>query len=67
LYAVPSPNGRQICLAGSDETVRFYTIWGNEKEEGSAEREEVEEFEMFFAGAGEWRSAGRRVGLSVIR
>jgi len=45
--------------------VRFYTIWGNEKEEGSAEREKVEEFEMFFAG--EWRNAGRRVGLSVIR
>jgi len=45
--------------------VRFYTIWGDEKEEGSAEREEAEDFEMLFAG--EWRRAGRRIGLSVIR
>src|SRR5271170_3651931 len=36
LYAVVSPSGREICLAGSDECIRFYKIWGevNLKEEG---------------------------------
>jgi WD40 repeat protein len=33
LYAVVSPNGQDICLAGSDECVRFYRIWGNNHDE----------------------------------
>ena len=32
LYAVVSPTGGDICLAGSDECVRFYRIWETTKE-----------------------------------
>jgi hypothetical protein len=46
LYAVPSPSRTEICLAGSDECVRFYHIWGdgrNEKEGEDAPKSPLRE------------------------
>jgi hypothetical protein len=53
-------------VAGSDECIRFYEIWGGmEREEGSPLRDEVE------GRVGnvdlEGRRRGFRYGLSVIR
>lgn len=65
LYAVLSPNGRDVCVAGSDECIRFYQIWGDISErETSPVRDLVE-------GGGNMDLNGRtgreRNGLSVIR
>lgn len=38
LYAVPSPCGRDICLAGSDECIRFYRIWGDVHQREQSEK-----------------------------
>jgi hypothetical protein len=66
LYAVLAPNGRDVVVAGSDECIRFYEIWGGmEREEGSPLRDEIEErvgnIDL------EERRRGFRYGLSVIR
>jgi hypothetical protein len=37
LYAVPNPSRTEICLAGSDECVRFYHIWGDARSEKEGE------------------------------
>ena len=66
LYAVVSPCGRDICLAGSDETVRFYAIWrgrDTEKDDGSSVKEELEANALQVGGQRRWL----RYGLSVIR
>lgn len=39
LYAVVSPLGTEICLAGSDECVRFYQIWGDGQRETDLRQE----------------------------
>jgi hypothetical protein len=68
LYAVPSPSGREICLAGSDECIRFYRIWGREESrEGSPVRDLVEGSGVRFSGRANERVGQDRFGLSVIR
>jgi meiosis-specific APC/C activator protein AMA1 len=69
LYAVPSPSGREICLAGSDECIRFYRIWGGgeESREGSPVRNLVERREVQFSGRANELVGQDRFGLSVIR
>ena len=71
LYAVVSPSGRDICLAGSDECIRFYKIWGNSREEvedreTSPVRDLVEGVDMQL-NQNHRRRRGFRYGLSVIR
>ena len=63
LYAVVSPSGRDICVAGSDECVRFYRIWGDLREdrEASPVREVAEGVDM------QLQQSVRTRGLSVIR
>jgi hypothetical protein len=69
LYAVPSPSGQEICLAGSDECIRFYRIWGGgqESREGSPVRDLVEGREVQFSGRANEMVGQFRSGLSVIR
>jgi WD40 repeat protein len=65
LYAVVSPNGRDICLAGSDETVRFYRIWQvREEREESPVRDLIAGDMQLQRGE---RRQGTRYGLSVLR
>lgn len=71
LYAVVSPNGQDICLAGSDECVRFYRIWGNHREERdkSPVHDLVEGVDtLLYSEENGTEERGRlRYGLSVIR
>jgi meiosis-specific APC/C activator protein AMA1 len=74
LYAVVSPSGGDICLAGSDECVRFYRIWGNTKEgddnksrENSPVRDLIEGVDGQFQQQNTTRRRLLRSGLSVIR
>jgi hypothetical protein len=72
LYAVPSPSGREICLAGSDECIRFYRIWGEMNEGGSREGSPVRDLVdggdvRFSSRRANERVGSLRFGLSVIR
>jgi hypothetical protein len=70
LYAVISPCGRDICVAGSDECVRFYRIWGDTwNKRVDREKSPVRDL---VAGVDpqmhqEDRTRRMRSGLSVIR
>jgi hypothetical protein len=68
LYAVVSPSGQDICLAGSDECVRFYRIWGDlrENRERSPVRDLVGGTDTQLQPV-EMRRRGLRYGLSLIR
>ena len=69
LYAVISPSGRDICVAGSDECVRFYRIWGDRgmdnERETSPVRDIVSGVDLQLQPEG--RTRRLRSGLSVIR
>jgi len=68
LYAVVSPSGHDICLAGSDECVRFYHIW--EELGGGRETSPVREIARGVDTQllpEQIRRGRRRFGLSVIR
>ena len=73
LYAVVSPSGGDICLAGSDECVRFYRIWGvrndaNDKSrESSPVRDLVEGVDRHLQLQNTGTRRVLRSGLSVIR
>ena len=73
LYAVLSPSGREICLAGSDECIRFYRIWGGKEDARSRSREGspvidlVEGDVVQSSGRANERVGSLRYGLSVIR
>ena len=77
LYAVLSPSGQDICVAGSDECVRFYRIWGRRDEcvegEVSPVREVMEGIDGQMVTHTRRRRNRRggerreRSGLSVIR
>jgi len=71
LYAVVSPCGRDICLAGSDECIRFYRIWGDVYQREKMEREGSPVRDLLRETDGELntreRRGGWRMGLSVIR
>ena len=74
LYAVVSPSGADICLAGSDECVRFYRIWGitkegddNKSRESSPVRDLVEGVDGQLQQQNTRTRRVLRSGLSVIR
>ena len=74
MYAVLSPSGQDICVAGSDECVRFYRIWGRNEEEEGRERSPIMEVLEGVDGqmVSQTRERGRgrrrrRSGLSVLR
>jgi len=72
LYAVPNPSRTEICLAGSDECVRFYHIWGdgrNENDGEDAPRSSVREVAGVFDPQLQLLDRRTRVrsGLSEIR
>ena len=74
LYAVVSPSGTDICVAGSDECVRFYRIWDLKKEghdnksrESSPLRDLVEEEDGQLQLQNTRTRRVLRSGLSVIR
>lgn len=77
MYAVLSPSGQDICLAGSDECVRFYRIWGGREESAERETSRVREVlegvdaqmvtQTRERGRGRGRGSRGRSGLSVIR
>ena len=73
LYAVVSPSGKNICLAGSDECVRFYRIWGvrndgdDRSRESSPVRDLVEGVDRQLQLQNTRTMRVLRSGLSVIR
>jgi meiosis-specific APC/C activator protein AMA1 len=74
LYAVVSPSGGDICLAGSDECVRFYRIWEitrdgdtNKSRESSPVRDIVDGVDGQLQQQNTRRRRVLRSGLSVIR
>lgn len=73
LYAVANPYGGEICLAGSDECVRFYHIWGDgsESERDKEDREKTPVRELVGVIDPQLQLLDRRrryrSGLSVIR
>jgi hypothetical protein len=69
LYAVPSPCGQDICLAGSDECVRFYRIWGDVHQRENTQKDSGPVSDTFRETDRRTRRRGR-IGwraLSVIR
>lgn len=67
LYAVVSPCGRDICLAGSDECVRFYRIWGLSMEGRRRASSPLQDTLASLDPQLRDNRMGVRYGLSVIR
>jgi hypothetical protein len=68
LYAVANPLGTEICVAGSDECVRFYHIWGD-GQGGREDKEDKGEMDGVIDPRLQMLDRRRRfrTGLSVIR